>query len=357
MAGMFPRRESARARNSPFVHLQSHKTTATMMCKRPLLSCYYYGAAAALPSVRPFTTTVVPSIQLQLLQCRCILVRNSNGSVLQLCRRRPIISHRVKPVFATNHEFLSLQKRQLGSKSKIYASKHGKAIVDTSNAQDDAQNSGNNDYHSPPDDIIEAISLAWITKVVIGYNLCPFAERPLRDNKLKISVVRGADDHTVASAVAYELLARSEESQVGSTSVVVAPEYHPTDFNAYLSLVQFLEEGVMEEHDLHGIVQIAPFHPQFEFDGSGSDGMDNYTNRSPYPMFHILREDDVSKAVDKMGGDASKVWRRNIALMQTMEERFGREEAVRAMKGDESIHAMDGLLRELKLSGYREEDN
>jgi len=259
------------------------------------------------------------------------------------------MSRREMPFFLTHHGGLSLRQRQFGSKSMIDATStsDGEGIDDTSIVQD----------HSPPDDIIESTSLAWITKVVIGYNLCPFAERPLRENKLKISVVRGDDDQTVAAAVLYELLARSDESQHGTTSVVVAPEYHPNDFNAYLSLVQFIEDGVMEEHDLHGIVQIAPFHPQFEFDGSGADGIDNCTNRSPYPMFHILREDDVSKAVDKMGGDASKVWRRNISLMQTMEERFGREGAVRAMAGDETIEGMDGLLKELKLSSYREEEN
>jgi hypothetical protein len=253
------------------------------------------------------------------------------------------------PFLSTHHGGFSfrLRQRQLGSKSMIDATSDGEAIDDTSIVQD----------HSPSDDIIESTSLAWITKVVIGYNLCPFAERPLRENKLKISVVRGDDDHTVAAAVVYELFARSDESQHGTTSVVVAPEYHPADFNAYLSLVQFIEDGVMEERDLHGIVQIAPFHPQFEFDGSGADGIDNCTNRSPYPMFHILREDDVSKAVDKMGGDASKVWRRNITLMQTMEERFGREGAVRAMAGDETIEGMDGLLKELKLASYREEEN
>ncbi len=262
------------------------------------------------------------------------------------CRRNPIRSHRGFPFLSAYNDVLALHQRQSRSKSMVSASKNCEAM----------DNNNNNSY-SPSDDIIESTSLAWITKVVIGYNLCPFAERPLRENKLRVSVVRGNDDHTVAAAVAYELLARSDESQHGTTSVVVAPEYHPTDFNAYLSLIQFIEDGVMEEHDLHGVVQIAPFHPQFEFEGSGSDGMDNYTNRSPYPMFHIIREDDVSNAVDKMGGDASKIWRRNIALMQTMEERFGREGAVRAMKGEESIDDMDGLLRELKLSGSRVEEN
>jgi hypothetical protein len=316
-----------------------------MLHKRSLLSWYSYGAATSSQStavassyshhMHSLSTTVIPSFQL--LHWRC----NLNSP----CRRNPIISHRGMPLFSTYNDVLSFYQRRSRSKSMFSATKNGEAVDD------------NNNSFSPSDDIIESTSLAWITKVVIGYNLCPFAERPLRENKLNISVVRGSSDHTVAAAVTYELLARSDESQHGTTSVVVAPEYHPTDFNAYLSLIQFIEDGLMEKHDLHGVVQIAPFHPQFEFEGSGSDGIDNYTNRSPFPMFHIIREDDVSKAVDKMGGDASKVWRRNISLMQTMEERLGREGAVRAMKGEESVDDMDGLLRELKLSGYRVEEN
>ena len=94
-----------------------------------------------------------------------------------------------------------------------------------------------------------------------------------------------------------------------------------------------IEDDVMEEHDLHGLVQIAPFHPKFAFAGSG-DGIDNYTNRSPYPMFHILRENEVGMAVDKLGGDASKVWQRNVDLLEGMDEKFGREDVKKIMKGE-----------------------
>jgi uncharacterized protein len=189
---------------------------------------------------------------------------------------------------------------------------------------------------------------------VIGHNLCPFADRTIRENKLKVSVVRGNDDQHVAAAVVYELIARSDESQHGTT-VVCAPEFYPDDFNRYMSLVQLLEDDVMEEHELHGLVQIAPFHPQFEFQGSGSDGIDNYTNRSPYPMFHILREDEVAAAVDKLGGDASKVWVRNVKLLERMEENWGRGGTVKAMKG-EAMDGIDTLLKELKLSTYNDGD-
>ncbi|KAL7555279.1 hypothetical protein ACHAWF_019056 [Thalassiosira exigua] len=201
-----------------------------------------------------------------------------------------------------------------------------------------------------PNDGIRSRTREWIERVVIGYNLCPFAERPMREGKLKVSVVRGDDDHEVAGAVVYEMIARSDESQAGTT-VVVAPDYFPDDFERYMSLVRFIEESPMEDLELDGKVQIAPFHPQFEFEGSGKEGVDNHTNRSPYPMFHILREDEVGRAVAKLGGDASKVWSRNIRLLELMQERWGASGVEKAMRGDE-MDGVDALLKEVKSSSY-----
>jgi len=193
-------------------------------------------------------------------------------------------------------------------------------------------------------------TLNWIKQVVIRLNLCPFAERPLRENKVKVSVVRGNDDEFVAAAVVYELISRSDEQHEGTT-IVVAPEFYPDDFERYMDLVQYIEDDVMEELDLHGLVQIAPFHPKFEFSGSGGDGVDNYTNRSPYPMFHILRENEVSLAVDKLGGDASKVWQRNVNLLEGMDKKFGRDGVKKIMKG-ELLDGLKDLLRDIR--GYSE---
>ena len=142
--------------------------------------------------------------------------------------------------------------------------------------------------HDPTNAAVRSRSLDWIRRVVVGYNFCPFAGRPLREGRLRVSVVRGDDDEHVAAAVAWELVARSDAARPGTT-VVVAPDYRPSDFEGYMLLVQRLQEDVVEEHGLEGLVQIAPFHPRFEFAGSGPEGVDNFTNRSPYPMFHILR--------------------------------------------------------------------
>ena len=212
---------------------------------------------------------------------------------------------------------------------------------------EDDNNEGSTD--EAENEQIKETTMNWIRKVVIGLNLCPFAEKPLRQNQLKVSVVRGNDDEDVAAAVVYELISRSDEKNDGTT-VVVAPDFYPNDFERYMDLVQYIEDDVMEEHDLHGIVQIAPFHPQFTFAGSG-DGVDNYTNRSPYPIFHILRENEVELAVDKLGGDSSKVWQRNVDLLTGMEEKFGIDDVKKIMKGE----AMDGLKEMLRnMRGYSE---
>ena len=249
---------------------------------------------------------------------------------------------------------IKIHKSHFGSKTSFQNQFLQKTNVHSKDNEEDEEEDMDAYNYQPSNDVIKSQSIEWIKKVVIGYNLCPFADQTIRENKLKVSVVRGNDDQNVAAAVVYELIARSDESQHGTT-VVCAPEFYPDDFHRYMSLVQLLEDDVMEEHELHGSVQIAPFHPKFEFEGSGSDGIDNYTNRSPYPMFHILRENEVAAAVDKMGGDASKVWVRNVKLLERMEEKWGRDGTVKAMKG-EAMDGIDTLLKELKLSTYNDDD-
>lgn len=258
-----------------------------------------------------------------------------------------------------NRGFVSKSKHStrytvVTSKSKLHVSNESDGSDGDSTdvlSKDNADSIEEANNYEPPDDTIESQTMNWLKKVVIGYNLCPFAEKPLRENKLKVVVVRGDDDEWVATTVVYELIARSDDENPGTT-IVVAPEYHPDDFEQYMSLVQYIEDDVMEEHELHGIVQVAPFHPLFEFSGSGKEGVDNFTNRSPYPIFHILRENEVAGAVDKLGGDASKVWGRNVRLLKSMEKRWGREGVEKAMRG-EKMDGMDDLLKEIKLSDHR----
>lgn len=192
-------------------------------------------------------------------------------------------------------------------------------------------------------------SLDWVQGVVIGLNLCPFAEKPFRSKQLYMEVLSGVDENEILSRVLGECLVRQTKP---GTSLMICPDLYPRNFDAFLQVYNILTEGVLVDNDLTDDVQVAPFHPLFEFAGSGSDGVDNYTNRSPYPIFHILREEDVGRAVDLLDGDASKVWRRNVDLLETLGSELSKEEMEQVMTGkvdDSTIHEkVKSILRDLK---------
>jgi hypothetical protein len=198
------------------------------------------------------------------------------------------------------------------------------------------------------DETVESKTLDWIKNIIVGLNLCPFAERPLREKLIKIDVVRDTDEETVLTLILAELLLRQDTP---GTTLVVCPELHPDDFLAYLDFVNMIEQGLMVDHDLAGDVQVAPFHPLFEFEGSESS-IDNWTNRSPYPTFHILREEEVSIAVDRLDGDASKVWKRNVNLLTALEDKLGTKtlEDMIQGKNDASVTDQVGeILKQFRL--------
>jgi hypothetical protein len=180
----------------------------------------------------------------------------------------------------------------------------------------------------PEDEPILTATLDWVQQVVIGLNLCPFAEQPYQSNRLFLEVIHGRDETEILSRLLGECLVRQDQP---GTTLMICPDLYPTNFESYLQVYNMMNDGVLQDDyqgdtddddHLSHHVQIAPFHPFFEFDGSGKDGVDNYTNRSPYPMFHILREEEVGRAVDLLDGDASKVWKRNVELLEALGDEF-----------------------------------
>ena len=222
-------------------------------------------------------------------------------------------------------------------------------------------------------------TLDWLEGVVIGYNFCPFAEAPMLRDELAIKVVLGSDATTVLAVVLEESLrlagkgpgrrttttpAGAAGAATGGTSLVVCPDLCPGNFLAFLEFQNILVEGILPDHGLSEIIQVVPFHPLFVFgdgDGSGGDNhetevatnsgdsdaivdgdcsdaddpIENYTNRSPYPIFHVLREAEVEKAVDALGGNAETVWKRNVDVLRAMEELFLEAERGGAASGDD----------------------
>jgi uncharacterized protein len=167
----------------------------------------------------------------------------------------------------------------------------------------------------------------WLESVVIGMNLCPFAERPHREQLVTIQTCWGHDEVEIAHSVLQECKRRRD---VPGTTLIVCPECHPQDFGSFLDVVEAVEEE-LNSRELAKDIQVAPFHPHFVFDGTSGASPDNWTNRSPYPTFHILREEEVTVAVEKLDGDAGRVWKRNVNLLNDLHHDLGRDDFERFM--------------------------
>src|ERR1700683_994602 len=134
----------------------------------------------------------------------------------------------------------------------------------------------------------------WIRSVVIELNLCPFAQRVFQDDKIRYMVSRAEDKAALAAALRSELefLNTASASRVVTTLLI-----HPYVLGDFLDYNDFLDvaDQLVDELDLTGTIQIASFHPHYQFADSTADAVENYTNRSPFPMLHLLREESVSE--------------------------------------------------------------
>ena len=156
----------------------------------------------------------------------------------------------------------------------------------------------------------------WLEKAVIGLNLCPFAKAPHVKNLVRIVV---SETHHLDGFLEdldreLQLLGNTPASEL-ETTLLVHPTLFP-DFETFNQMLEIADDAVVE-NELEGIVQIAPFHPDFQFAGTEADDISNYTNRSPYPPLHLIREDSIVKAAEAFP-DASAIFDRNIALLEKM---------------------------------------
>ena len=156
----------------------------------------------------------------------------------------------------------------------------------------------------------------WLEKAVIGLNLCPFAKAPHVKNLVRISVsqARHLDGFLEDLDRELQLLGDTPADEL-ETTLLVHPALFP-DFDTFNQMLDIADAAVVD-NGLEGIVQIAPFHPDFQFEGTDSDDIGNYTNRSPYPTLHLIREDSIAKAAQAFP-DASAIFERNIALLEEM---------------------------------------
>ena len=196
---------------------------------------------------------------------------------------------------------------------------------------------------------VEKDTLQWIRRVVVGLNLCPFARHPLDENKLRIRVVLDSDSDNVVDVCLREMANLVERDE--GTVLIVCPNLYRENFTGYLQVVDVVEQNLVA-NDWEGILQVAPFHPRFRFEGPPPDAPGDWTNRSPHPTFHLLRENDVSAAARQLGGGegggAAAVWSRNVDLLEELRERLSEEEFDAAVRGvGERSSDLRGRLREI----------
>ena len=157
---------------------------------------------------------------------------------------------------------------------------------------------------SPPDNTeIIALTRSWIEQAVIGLNLCPFAKAVYVNDRIRYCVSEAHSEDTLLADLMRELLAlQAAEPSSCETVLLIHPHVlaHFLDYNDFLDVA----DAAVESLGLSGAIQIASFHPRYQFAGSDPDDIENYTNRSPYPMLQLLRESSVEHAAAAQDVDA-----------------------------------------------------
>ena len=166
------------------------------------------------------------------------------------------------------------------------------------------------------DDKVTAATRNWLEKAVIGLNLCPFARAVYAADRIRYVVSDATTIEALLEVLAAELevLAEADENQTETTLLI-----HPQVLGDFLDYNDFLEmaDMLVEELGLDGILQVASFHPQYQFAETESDDIENCSNRSPYPTLHLLRESSVERAV-AAHPDTEQICRDNIKTLRQL---------------------------------------
>lgn len=166
----------------------------------------------------------------------------------------------------------------------------------------------------------------WIATVVIGLNLCPFAQRVFKGEKIRYVVCQAVNESDLLHALDHELklLVATPIDAIETTLLI-----HPgvlTNFRNYNEFLGSADQRI-EALGLSGTIQIASFHPMYRFANTRPDAVENYTNRSPYPMLHLLREDSISQ-LELDAAELAAIPRRNIETLRAL----GRREILKSMR-------------------------
>jgi len=167
----------------------------------------------------------------------------------------------------------------------------------------------------PADEVIAA-TREWLEKAVIGLNLCPFAKAVHAGNQIRYAVSDAQTPEALLVDLGRELqmLAAPDRTDVETTLLI-----HPrvlvdfVDYNDFLDIA----DAAVEELGFVGTIQVASFHPQYRFADTEPDAIENFSNRSPYPMLHLLREESVERAIAAFP-DVARIPERNIETLRSI---------------------------------------
>lgn len=169
---------------------------------------------------------------------------------------------------------------------------------------------------TPSDDAVVALTRAWLEQAVIGLNLCPFAKSVHVKNQVRYRVSQGQDWDSVAVDLEEELvlLAKSDPEHIDTTLLILPLAF--ADFHEYNDFLDWADR-ILERMRLDGELQIASFHPDYQFADAGPDDIENYSNRSPFPILHLLRESSIDRAVAAYP-DAAAIFEKNMATLRNL---------------------------------------
>ncbi len=156
----------------------------------------------------------------------------------------------------------------------------------------------------------------WLDEVVIGLDLCPFAARPRREKRVRIAVSHATDDEALLNDLQAELERLSDTPAAELETTLLAIPNMLEDFADYNDFLDAVDLWV-EQFGWEGDLQVASFHPQYQFADTEADDPGNLTNRSPWPLLHIIREESLEKAVEHYP-DVDAIPERNIERMKAL---------------------------------------
>ena len=154
----------------------------------------------------------------------------------------------------------------------------------------------------------------WVEAFVIDLNLCPFARRELLQERIRFALTRSSNETDLLVALEAELELLIDDSAVETTLLIhpeVLQDFH--DYNQFLEL----SEGLLLQMGLRDVFQIASFHPSYQFHGTDMEAVENYTNRSPYPMLHLIREASLDRVLTSYP-NPEEIPLRNIERMKAL---------------------------------------